>query len=281
VGPKNPFRRNNYGFTLGGPVSIPKVFNGRNRLFFMANFEVLRDVTVSQAKASVASDAMRAGNFSLTPGVQILYDPATRVYPTSGAASATPFPGNIIPTARIVAPAINLMKYWPQQTVPGFNASLSNNYINNTTSKTESTQFNQRIDFTENRNSTWFGRYSWGNDFSLSGGTFPNSGNYIPTTVRQSVIANTRNDTIIYNSPSNFVWGGIDRLLWCGSQTPSGSGAAEHVGIAPEVSAELAALYQPIAAGVSWAHRVPGTKIGDTVMIFGAGQRGIANSGWG
>jgi threonine dehydrogenase-like Zn-dependent dehydrogenase len=38
----------------------------------------------------------------------------------------------------------------------------------------------------------------------------------------------------------------------------------------------LAALYQPVAAGVSWAHRVPRTKIGDTVVIFGAGQRGIA-----
>jgi threonine dehydrogenase-like Zn-dependent dehydrogenase len=46
--------------------------------------------------------------------------------------------------------------------------------------------------------------------------------------------------------------------------------------IASEVPAELAALYQPIAAGISWAHRVPGTKIGDTVVIFGAGQRGIA-----
>ena len=45
-----------------------------------------------------------------------------------------------------------------------------------------------------------------------------------------AVIANTRNDTIIYNSPTNFVWGGIDRLLWCGSQTPSGAAAAEHVG---------------------------------------------------
>jgi hypothetical protein len=45
-----------------------------------------------------------------------------------------------------------------------------------------------------------------------------------------AVIANTRNDTIIYNSPANFVWGGIDRLLWCGSQTPSGSPSAEHVG---------------------------------------------------
>ncbi len=45
-----------------------------------------------------------------------------------------------------------------------------------------------------------------------------------------AVIANSRNDTIIYNSPSNFVWGGVDRLLWCGSQTPSGAPAAEHVG---------------------------------------------------
>lgn len=45
-----------------------------------------------------------------------------------------------------------------------------------------------------------------------------------------SVIANTRHDTIIYNSPANFVWGGVDRLLWCGSQTPSGAGTAEHVG---------------------------------------------------
>ena len=206
VGPKNPFRRNNYGFTLGGPVAIPKVFNGRNRLFFMANFEVLRDVTVSQAKASVAPDAMRAGNFSLTPGVQIIYDPATRVYPVSGPASATPFPGNIIPTARIVAPTINLMKYWPQQTVPGFNASLSNNYINNTTSKTESTQFNQRIDFTENQKSTWFARYSWGDDFSLSGGTFPNSGNYVPTTVHQAVIANTRILSPSTVNDARFAW---------------------------------------------------------------------------
>ena len=44
----------------------------------------------------------------------------------------------------------------------------------------------------------------------------------------------------------------------------------------PRCLQELAALYQPIAAGVSWAHRVPGTQIGDTVVVFGAGQRGIA-----
>jgi hypothetical protein len=37
--PKDPFKWNQFGFTVGGPVSIPKLFNGRNRLFFMSNYE--------------------------------------------------------------------------------------------------------------------------------------------------------------------------------------------------------------------------------------------------
>jgi len=65
------------------------------------------------------------------------------------------------------------------------------------------------------------------------------------------------------------LWGGMAEFMYLDPEV------ALHK-ISPEVPAELAALYQPIAAGVSWAHRVPGTKIGDTVVIFGAGQRGIA-----
>jgi len=45
-----------------------------------------------------------------------------------------------------------------------------------------------------------------------------------------AVIANSRNDTIIYSSDNNFVWCGIDRLLWCGTQTPTATSRAEHVG---------------------------------------------------
>jgi len=46
--------------------------------------------------------------------------------------------------------------------------------------------------------------------------------------------------------------------------------------VSRDLPAELAALYQPIAAGLSWAYREPGTRVGDTVAIFGAGQRGLA-----
>ncbi len=45
-----------------------------------------------------------------------------------------------------------------------------------------------------------------------------------------SVISNHRTDTIIYNSPANFVWAGLDRLIWAGTQTPSGTSTAQHVG---------------------------------------------------
>lgn len=45
-----------------------------------------------------------------------------------------------------------------------------------------------------------------------------------------SVIANARTDTLIYNSPNNYVWGGLDRLVWTGLQTPSASTPAQHVG---------------------------------------------------
>jgi hypothetical protein len=43
------------------------------------------------------------------------------------------------------------------------------------------------------------------------------------------VASNSRTDTIIYNSPGNYIWGGIDRMLWCGIQTPTGAAAAQHV----------------------------------------------------
>jgi threonine dehydrogenase-like Zn-dependent dehydrogenase len=65
------------------------------------------------------------------------------------------------------------------------------------------------------------------------------------------------------------LWGGMAEFMYLDPEVVLHK-------VAPTVPPELAALYQPIAAGISWAHRVPGTRVGDTVVIFGAGQRGIA-----
>ena len=70
VGAKNPFRRNDYGFTLAGPIL-------KDKLFFLSNFEVLRDRTTQQLIGSVPTPAMRNGD--MTAQKNVIYDPLTRV----------------------------------------------------------------------------------------------------------------------------------------------------------------------------------------------------------
>ena len=59
-GPPSPFKWNQYGFTLDGPVRIPKVFNGRDKLFFMGNYEAYRKRGSTTALFSLASAPMLA-----------------------------------------------------------------------------------------------------------------------------------------------------------------------------------------------------------------------------
>ncbi|MEO7145046.1 MAG: TonB-dependent receptor, partial [Bryobacteraceae bacterium] len=187
---KNPFRRNDYGFTLGGPITIPKLFNGKDRLFFLSNFEELRDRLTTQVTSSVATLAMRAGDFS--GAGRTIFDPLTRTYNSAGIAiAATPFPGNIIPTARLNPASLNLLAYYATPTVPG-NTVTANNFVRQAVAPTDSDQFNQRIDWVENTSSSWFGRFSWGNDLQEPAATFLTDSQHVSTTVRQGMLANTR-----------------------------------------------------------------------------------------
>src|SRR5213593_5002846 len=99
--PIPPFKRNQYGFTVSGPVIVPQVVDGRNRLFFMFNWEGLRERKALTQNITVPTLAERKGDFSGNPN--IVYDPATRVFDSSGAVigAPTPFAGNVIPDNRI------------------------------------------------------------------------------------------------------------------------------------------------------------------------------------
>ena len=66
------------------------------------------------------------------------------------------------------------------------------------------------------------------------------------------------------------LWGGLAEYMYLDPN------AAVHK-VSRAVPAEIAALFQPVAAGISWAHREPDTHVGDTVVIFGAGQRGLTS----
>ena len=79
---KAPFlNRNEFGVSAGGPVIIPKLYNGRNRTFFFAAYEAVRTVSYATNQYSVPTDAMCNGDFSGlvdSQGRQIrIYDPLT------------------------------------------------------------------------------------------------------------------------------------------------------------------------------------------------------------
>jgi Carboxypeptidase regulatory-like domain len=95
-----PLRQNQYGASTGGPVWIPKLYNGRNRTFFYAAWEGYRFRSANETGELGATDAERNGDFSAL-GVPI-YDPATTTYDAAtNTYSRSVFPGNIIPSDRI------------------------------------------------------------------------------------------------------------------------------------------------------------------------------------
>ncbi|MBI3694537.1 MAG: TonB-dependent receptor [Acidobacteria bacterium] len=184
--PKDPFKWNQYGFTLGGPVWIPKLYNGKNRLFFLSNFEGYRDRKQLRGTYSVPSAAMRDGNFAEISAR--LYDPNTRAG-QPGSITAQPFAGNVIPRSRIHATSIKLMEFYPGPNVS--TGSLVSNYQIGQNRRIDKDQFIQRVDFVESNSSNWFGRYSWGDEQQVTPALKLNGTNLL-TNVKQAMINNNR-----------------------------------------------------------------------------------------
>jgi len=190
---KNPFQWNQYGFTLGGPVWIPKVYKGTDKLFFNANYEFFRRVTRGNSYYSTPSSAMRQGNFAeLLPGNQ-LWDPAGRSMAADGkTVVATPFSGNVIPTNRLSPQAKVMWEFWPEPNRPSESATqLLRNYYKVDRGKINRDQFHLRFDFIESSSSNWFGRFSQSDEVELTSGIYLNGGK-IETQPKQYMISNTR-----------------------------------------------------------------------------------------
>ncbi len=185
---KEPFVRNQYGFTLGGPVLIPKLFNGRNRLFFLANYEALRDRKSLRRLADLPTSSLRSGDLSsLTASA---YDPVSRARQPDGSIAAQQFPGNLIPSSRQNGKARKLLEFLPLPNVAG--AGLARNYQASESRLYDTDQLTARIDFAESPSSNWFGRFSWGSDEQVNPGTFPLHGQKVNSRAWQAVINNAR-----------------------------------------------------------------------------------------
>jgi hypothetical protein len=126
--PLGAFRRNQFGGTLGGPLVVPKFYNGRNRTFFFFNYQGTRAAEARQRIVSTPTAAMKSGDFSglRTAGGApiIIYDPLTTTQVGSNPIR-TPFPGNRIPPDRINPVGAALASYFPSPNLPGNVNNLS------------------------------------------------------------------------------------------------------------------------------------------------------------
>src|SRR5712692_4388836 len=118
-----PFRFNQFGGTVGGPVVIPRLYNGRNRTFFFVNTEIVRFIQ-GVVFTSVPPDPRQlTGDFSqarLSDGRLVtIFDPATVAPNPAGGFLRSAFPGNVIPGGRIDPVARNVSRLFPLPTIPG------------------------------------------------------------------------------------------------------------------------------------------------------------------
>lgn len=144
--PKPALRQNQFGGVISGPVIIPKIYNGKNRTFFMFNYEGRRTSNPGiSGTALVPSNRMRSGDFSELLGIRNSAGnpaPVTIVDPLTG----TPFPGNIIPASRITSTGKSLTSYWEAPQTLLDNPLVGFNYRGVGSRKIDDTQYFTKID---------------------------------------------------------------------------------------------------------------------------------------
>jgi carboxypeptidase family protein len=164
--PRPSFYYNRFGGTVGGPVWVPKVYNGRNKTFFMYGYEGIREARPrNNGVPTVPTEAMKRGDFSallkLGPQYQI-YNPFTRRRLANGRIQSNPFPNNIIPQNLINPVARTIVEqFFPAPRTVG-NADGSQNFLRpEMVEQTIYGTHTTRIDHSLSDNHRLFGRASW------------------------------------------------------------------------------------------------------------------------
>ncbi len=163
--PFPPFRYNQFGFSIGGPVYIPKVYDGRNRTFFFADYEGFRRSSLSTAVSTVPTAAMRAGNFA---GLNAIFDPLSTVA-TGSTYTRDRFPNDQIPLSRFDPVTIKMVNAYPLPNQPG----IANNYLASPLVTQSWNQGDVRIDHQIRQSDTFFARYAYQRTATVSPNTFP------------------------------------------------------------------------------------------------------------
>lgn len=163
---------NQFGFTVGGPVSIPGLFDGRNKSFFFTDYQGTINRNTSNATATVPLPEWLAGDFSNlrnSSGSTLIsiYDPITVRQDSNNPSQwiRDPFPNNRIPSNRIDPVARNMAAFWPKPNFTPLNVyTQQNNFISNGPSTSDDWRQNTRWDH------NWSDKWRMWFRLSLAGG---------------------------------------------------------------------------------------------------------------
>lgn len=130
---KTAFRWNQPGLRVDGPVYLPRIYDGRNRTFFMYSWEAVRSSVPYPATSTVPTPDQRKGDFSTTlqsNGRPItVYDPFTTEMIAAGRYSRQPFPGNRIPASLMDPVALKMLDYVPLPNTTPSGFGFANNLV--------------------------------------------------------------------------------------------------------------------------------------------------------
>jgi len=150
---------NTFGIQASGPIYLPKLYDGRNRLFWMISYEGLRQRTPDPSVRTFPLIEWRSGDFSTLRNAQgqpvLIYDPLT----TTSDGIRRPITDNKIPPARLSRIATEVLKFYPAPNTAGEGPALINNYRYPSRWEADMNQWIGRVDFVVNSRNNVFFRY--------------------------------------------------------------------------------------------------------------------------
>ena len=223
------FQRNEYGASLGGPVTLPKIYNGENRTFFFAVYEGRRQRSASTRFFTLPTDEQMAGDFSKTLNnagqLRVIYDPFTTAPDPArpGQFLRTPFANNRIAANRMDAVALNGQRYYgPRPNLAGQAFTGQNNFFFQGKAPVDVDRATLKIDHNFDSTQRMFLRYTIFNNQNSQpelweGPGCPDGGCYSNAERQQNAAldySKTINNTTLLNLRYGFARSILDRSSW-------------------------------------------------------------------
>ena len=169
------FKRNQFGFTAGGPLYLPGVYRQRDKTFIFGTYEGLRQQTPTTLITTLPTQLERQGNFSqvFNPNgsLAVIFNPFT-TRPSGGQFVRDPFPNNIIPSNMLDPVAQKLLQYWPNPNRAGDAVSGTNNFVGTAGLPIGSDQYTVRVDHNINDRQHFYSRWSQKRQYKQLAGEF-------------------------------------------------------------------------------------------------------------